>query len=102
LTTESKVDGQGFLDILLGSEARVDLMTLFHKNPGIMDTIDGLARRIGYVPDKIGADLDAILSLGVISKRKMGGREIYSLNKARDSEVQTVIGDYLKNLKPQI
>lgn len=79
----------------------MDLMTLFHKNPGIMDTIDGLARRIGYLPTAIGADLDAILSLGVITKKKLGDREIYSLNKAKDSEVQTAIGDYLKKLTPQ-
>ena len=102
MSSVAGIDGQGYLDILLGSEVRVDLMTLFHKNPGIMDTIEGLARRIGYLPEAIRNDLEAILNLGVISKKKLGEHEIYSLNRARDDEVQSAIGDYLKNLKPQM
>jgi predicted transcriptional regulator len=96
----SAANPQDYLDILLATEVRVDLMTLFHKNPGIMDTSEGIARRIGYLPEAVQTDLDEISKLGVITKRKMGQREIYFLNHARDKEVQDSIGSFLQSMKP--
>lgn len=98
----SEVDGQKFLGILLASETRADLMTLFHKNPGIMDTPDGIARRLGLLPERIQSDLDEISKLGIITKKKLGNHEIYYLNHARDTEVQQSIGTYLQTVKPKI
>jgi hypothetical protein len=91
--------GQDYLNVLLASEISVDLMTLFHKNPGVMDSIDGLARRIGYLPDAIRSDLDAIAGLGVVTKKKLGDRDVYSLDRRKDAEIQDIINNYLLNCK---
>lgn len=93
-------DVQGYLDILLANEVRVDIMTLFHKNPGIMDSVEGLARRIGSVPEAIASDIDEIVKLGVVAKKKLGNRYIYCLDHSRDKEVQDAIANYLLNFQP--
>ncbi len=91
---------QEYLDILLASEIRVDLMTLFHKNPGIMDTSEGIARRIGLLKEAVQTDLEEIAKLGVIGKKKFGAREIYFLNHSKDVEIQQSIGAYLQTMNP--
>jgi hypothetical protein len=90
------------MDVLLASEMRADLMTLFHKNPGIMDTPEGIARRMGHLQEAIQPDLDEISKLGVITKKKLGDREIYFLNHSKDREVQESIGNYLQTMKPSL
>jgi predicted transcriptional regulator len=98
----SELDGQKYLDILMGSETRVDLLTLFHKNPGIMDTQAGIARRLGLVSEAIQYDLDEISKLGIITKKKLGTSELFFLNRTRDRQIQQSIGSYLQTVKPQI
>jgi hypothetical protein len=98
--TDAQVEAQKYLDIILSSEIRADLVSLFRKNPGIIDTPEGIARRMGYLPKVIQSDLDEITGLGVIGKKKLGNREIYFLNHDRDTEVQQTIGSFLQNLKP--
>jgi predicted transcriptional regulator len=77
-------------------------MTMFHKNPGIMDTSDGIARRIGYHPEAIQMDLEEMSKMGIISKKSLGNREIYFLNHSKDKEVQQSIGGYLQAAKPTL
>jgi predicted transcriptional regulator len=96
------MDGQKYLDTLLASEIRADIVSLFRRNPGIMDTPDGIARRLGLVSEAILFDLEEISKLGIISKKKLGSFEFYFLNRARDGEVQQSIGSFLQTVKPQI
>lgn len=90
---------QQYLEILLATEIRVDLMTLFHKNPGIIDTSEGIARRIGLLKETVQPELEEIAKLGVIGKKKFGQQEVYFLNQARDAEIQQSIGEYLQSVR---
>lgn len=83
---------------LLSSEIKGDLLILFHKNPGIIDTIDGVARRIGRTGDSISQEAMDLVDLGVLKKRSIGKSEVLSLNRKRDREIQEVVTSYLKNL----
>lgn len=74
-------------------------MTLFHKNPGIMDTSDGIARKIGLLKENVQPDLDEIAKIGIIGKKKFGNHEVYFLNQSRDAEVQQSIGVYLQSVQ---
>ena len=87
--------------LLLSSEIKGDLLTLFHKNPGLIDTIDGVARRIGRVGRAIDADVRDMIKVGVLSTRQIGAREIIYLDRSKDKAAQETIAEYLKNLKPE-
>ena len=87
--------------LLLSSEVKGDLLTLFHKNPGLIDTIEGVARRIGRVGRAIDADIRDMVTAGVLATRQIGAREIIYLDPSKDKAAQETIAEYLKNLKPE-
>lgn len=93
------MSGREILDRLLSSEAKGDLLVLFHKNPGLIDTIDGVARRIGRIAQSIEADVKDLVELGVLRRKQIGRSEVIHLDRTRDREIQEIVADYLKRSK---
>src|SRR6516225_5044545 len=87
------------LSTLLASEVRGDLLVLFHRNPGLVDTVDGVARRIGRTAAGIESDLRELLKLGVLSLKKVGSSEVVVLDRRRDREVLESVAGHIKGLK---
>lgn len=90
------------LDFLLESELRADLISLFRNNPGIIDTIEGIARRIGVNPEDAKKDIDALIEIGMLSVMKLGKNDVIFLDRRKDQEIQEEIGKYFAKLKPTI
>jgi predicted transcriptional regulator len=49
---------------LIANENRADLLMLFRRNPGLIDAVDGIARRIGLQPSGISDDLSELVKIG--------------------------------------
>ena len=86
--------------LLFSSEIKGDLLVLFHKNPGLMDTFEGVARRIGRVGKAIDSDVRDLVTLGILRTRRVGAQEVVFFDPTKDRETQQTIVDYLKSLKP--
>ena len=84
---------------MLSSEIKGDLLVLFHKNPGLIDSLEGVARRIGRVGTTIQSDVQDMVNAHVLGTRQIGGREIIFLDRSGDKAAQETILDYLRNLK---
>ena len=91
--------GKEVLDTLLASEIRADLVTLFRKNPGLVDTIEGISRRIGLMPDAISDEVKELIKLGLLSTMKLGDREIIYFDRKKDKEIQEATANYLQTVK---
>ena len=85
--------------LLFSTEVKGDLLVLFHKNPGLMDTFDGVARRIGRVSKAIDSDVRDLVTLGVLKTKQVGAREVIFLDRSKDRETQATIVNHLKTLK---
>ena len=92
-------EASAILNRLLSSEVKGDLLVLFRKNPGIIDTIDGVARRIGRTGDSIENDVKDLVDLGVLERKRVGKHEAIFLDRKRDGEVQQIIGNYLNSMR---
>ena len=84
--------------MLFSTEVKGDLLVLFHKNPGLIDSYDGVARRIGRVAKAIEADVRDLLTLGVLRSRQVGGNQVLYLDRSRDKATQETIVNHLKEL----
>lgn len=93
------MSAEQILSTLLASEVRGDLLVLFHRNPGLIDTIDGVARRIGRTAAMIGSDIMELVNLGVLKQRKIGGSEVIFLDRKRDREVLESVASHLRTVK---
>jgi len=90
--------GEEMLSVLLGSEIRGDLLTLFHRNPGLIDTIDGVARRIGRTSASIEEDIRELVQIGVLKEKKIGNSEAYLLDRKRDKQILDDVASHLNNI----
>jgi hypothetical protein len=89
---------QQMLVTLLSSEARGELLVLFHRNPGLLDTIEGVARRIGRTGLSIEKDVRDLVNLGVLKTKKVGSSEVILLDQAKDREVLAAIASHIKGV----
>lgn len=87
------------LETLLASETTGDLLVLFHRNPGLIDTVDSIARRIGRTGNAIEEDVRGLANLGILKARRIGSSEVLFLDRARDREVLDAIAKHLRNLE---
>lgn len=93
-------NGEDSLNVILANETRADLVTMFRKNPGLADSVEGIARRIGKGPATIREDVAELVKLGTLRSEKVGSEEVISLDSLKDREVQDNIGEFLANVKP--
>ncbi len=93
------MSGSEILSTLLGSEVRGDLLVLFHRNPGLIDTVDGVARRIGRATVAIISEVRELLQLGVLKQKRIGTSEVVFLDRAKDRELLESIANHLKTLR---
>jgi len=92
------LSGSEILSTLLGSEIRGDLLVLFHRNPGLIDTVDGVARRIGRTTVAVISEVRELLQLGVLKQRRIGTSEVVFLDRAKDREVLESVANHLKTI----
>jgi len=83
------------MEKLLSSDVKLELLTLFHSNPGLMDKIDGVALRIGRNANEIEKHVKDLLDIGLLVVKKIGGSEVICLDLTRDSQIQQMIAERL-------
>ncbi len=71
---------------LLDTDAKADLLTLFHNNANLSDSLEGLARRLGHNPAEVQHEVEDLVDLGILQKT-----EVYSFGGERDREIQEAI-----------
>jgi len=84
------------IESLLSSDIKADLLLLYHNSPGIIDTMDSVARRIGRTSSEIEADVKDLVNLGVLLKRSLGKSEVIYYDQKRDNEIQQIILNRLR------
>src|SRR5438132_512296 len=90
------MSGGEILSTLLASEVRGDLLILFHKNPGLIDTVDGIARRIGRTTISVISDVRELVQLGLLKQKRIGASEVLFLDRAKDREILESVANNLK------
>ncbi len=91
--------GKSLLENLLGSDGKAQLLVLFRRNPGLVDEIDGIARRIGRKKEHVESDLKDLVEAGVLKERRVGSIPVFSLDGKKDAEVQRAVGSYVMGIK---
>jgi hypothetical protein len=72
---------------------------LFHRNPGLIDTVDGVARRVGRTTIAVISDVRELLQLGVLRQKRIGNSEVVFLDRAKDRELLDSVANHLKTVQ---
>lgn len=93
------MDGETkLLDRLLATETKAELLALFHRNPGLVDTVDAVARRIGRTGDEVDGDVRDLVDIGILQVKRVGNQKAIMLNRARDRQIQDSLKAHFKGL----
>ncbi len=91
--------GKELVERLLSSESKGELLMLFHNNPGLMDSLDGVARRIGRNSAQIEGDVKDFLEMGLLKTGKAGSMTVISMDSEKDAQIQASVTSYLEGVK---
>lgn len=78
---------KNILERLLSSDVKADLLVLFHKNPGLIDTMEGIGRRIGRMTSAVDAEIRDLVEMGLLKVKIIGAAQVYSLDKTRNKSI---------------
>jgi predicted transcriptional regulator len=91
----TKQSDSEIMEKLLSSEVKLEILILFHSNPGLIDKKEAIARRIGRNPASLEDALKDLVDLGVLIKKDWGKAEIFFFDQPRDSEIQRILSNRL-------
>ena len=83
---------------LLQSDIKAELLALFHNNPGLVDSIPEVARRIGRTASMIKDDVEDLVDIGILRKKRIGRFDVIFLDHERDREVKNLIAKELTHM----
>ncbi len=90
------MDPREITNLLLSSEVKGDLLSLFHRNPGLIDTMEGVALRVGRRGEAIEDDVVELIELGLLKSKRIGDQKILTLDRARDRELQAILAEHVR------
>ena len=84
------------INTILSSVMTIELMKLFQKNPNLIDTVEGVAKRIGASASQVENDISKLVDLGILVKIPSGKSTVLVLDKNRareiDSKIESMLG----------
>jgi hypothetical protein len=79
------------MELWMASDLKVQVLVFYHDNPGTIETMDGLAKRLGTNIDMLRKEVADDVANGLIQERKAGDRTFLVFDRKRDADVQSAI-----------
>ena len=76
---------------LLGSDVKLEILALFHKNPGLVDRIDAVGRRIGRNASEIEGDVKDLVDIGILHTETTLDSNVIYYDRKNDAEIEKQI-----------
>jgi len=84
------------LNKLLSSNTKADLLTLFNEKTRLSAEREQVAKRIGRTPAEIDKDLEDLIEVGIISRKKTRRSEMIQYDSKRAAEIQRILANYIE------
>ncbi|MGB0653506.1 MAG: hypothetical protein ACPGQL_09930 [Thermoplasmatota archaeon] len=88
-------DTAQYYERLLGDETRTLLAWFYQRNPGVVETAEGLAQRLGLRPERLDGALADHVELGLLARRSIGGHDVLLYDARRRKELDQAVADSL-------
>lgn len=84
------------LELWVATDLKVQVIVFFHNNPGVIETMEGLAKRLGTNLENLRKEIAGQLSLGILREQKVDGMIVLVYDRDRENEVQKFIEDEIR------
>lgn len=79
------------LELWVDSTLKVQVVVFFHNNPGIIETVEGLARRLGTNAENLRKEIAGHVAIGVLREEKCDGLTLLMYDRRKERDVQRYI-----------
>jgi predicted transcriptional regulator len=87
---------KSLLNRLLSSNTKAELLTLFNEKPRLSARREQVAKKIGRTPGEIDKDLEDLIKVGIISRKKTRRSEIIQYDGKRAAEIHRILAEYIE------
>lgn len=86
-------DLKKLFEVWMDNETKLMITVFFRDNPGVVETLEGLAIRLGTTPDKLRDAIADHVSIGLLKERVIGDRTVLIYDRDMQRDVETFIAD---------
>jgi hypothetical protein len=76
------------LELWTDTEFKVRALVFYRRNPGVVETLEGLARRLATPPDSLEPEIRDHVELGILKERHVGEKTVYVFDRSRWRELE--------------
>ncbi|MES2155066.1 MAG: hypothetical protein V4510_08020 [bacterium] len=78
-------------EVWVDSELKAQVVIFYNNNPGVIETAEGLARRLGTNVEALRDAVADHVRLGLLQARTMGDKTVLLFNRERRGEIQELV-----------
>lgn len=83
-------------EVWMDDETKLMITVFYQKNPGIIETVEGLARRLGTTKEAIQAAIADHVSMGLLKEKKVRDKVVLVYNRQGREGIEDFIAEQLR------
>lgn len=95
--TPEQLDLKQLFELWMDSPLKVQIVSFYHRNPGMIETVEGLAQRIGSDPEMVRKTVADHLKLGFLRERNLGPMKVIVYDPSTEKRLQDYVAQQVKS-----
>jgi hypothetical protein len=83
---------EGWVD----TDLKAQVIVFYQNNPGVIETMEGLARRLGTNVDELRKNIAAHVQLGFLHEKRVGDQTVLVYDRQQHTRIENFIAEELK------
>ncbi len=89
-------DLKKLFEVWMDNETKLMITVFFRNNPGVIETLEGLAVRLGTTPDALRDAIADHVSIGLLKERKVGDKTVLVYDRDMRMDMEAFIAEEIK------
>ena len=85
------------IEALASSAENMRVIAFFRRNPGVIETLEGLATRLSTPAPELRKSLDTDIQIGLLRKREIGDRTIYICDRREWKRLDRLVSSAIES-----
>jgi hypothetical protein len=94
---DNPLDLRKLFEVWVDSDLKAQIILFYNNNPGVVETMEGLAKRLGTNVENLRQDIAAHVELGLVKERQLGDKTVLVYDRNRRNDIESFITEQLRN-----
>lgn len=90
------MDLRKLFEVWVDTDLKAQVIVFYQNNPGVIETVEGLARRLGTNEEQLRKDIAAHIQLGFIKERKVGEQIVLVYDRDQHKRIEEFIAEEMR------